>query len=708
MKAVIMAGGKGSRLRPLTWNLPKPMVPLLDRPCMEYIIDLLKRHGITDIAVTIQYLPQAIKGYFGDGSEYGVRLHYFEEETPLGTAGSVKNAQEFLDDTFIVVSGDALTDFNLAQAIDFHTSKQAVATLVMTKVDVPVEYGIVGTDGDGKITRFLEKPSWSEVFSNTVNTGIYVLEPEVLTLFNCGETFDFSKDLFPMLMRNQSALYGYVADGYWSDIGNLVQYRQTQFDMLSGLVDVNIKGNQLSPGIWISESAQIHPSATIAGPAYIGEGTVVAEKATLLPYTVAGRYTRIHPGAQVERTVIWNRAVIGPSATLQGTTVCSGVKVGVDVRLQENTAIGEKSRIGDKADVHPNVKIWPNRYIESETIQRSSLIWGKTAARSLFEKNGISGIPNLDVTPEFVSKVAAAYAACLPQGAVVTVSSDDEPYSSVIKYSAISSLLAAGIHVRDLGTLLSPIANYGCRISNANGGIHIYEQHQSSARRVVMRVFDCQGQCLSKEAERKIENAYFQEDYACPDLNQLGHLQTLEQVFQSYLHHLILPIDRPRLRQRKLKVVYGCESASAALLMHKLFEQLGCIGILSPDTAEVLTQTTIALNADVGVYVRENGESLELVTDQGHRLHHLEQDFVWETLRGFHEALAQSMTKSAAPPAIRATAAFAANPDLSLPNRDAFAWTAVLLGYLADTGMTMTQMVAPSISMVNRSPAGIR
>ena len=240
MKAVIMAGGKGTRLRPLTSHLPKPMVPLLDRPCMEYIIDLLKRHGITEIAVTVQYLPQVIRSHFGDGSEYGVSLHYFEEIMPLGTAGSVKNAEAFLDETFLVISGDALTDFDLSQAIAYHREKQALGTLVLTRVEVPLEYGVVMTQEDGRIIRFLEKPSWSEVFSDTVNTGIYVLEPEMLSFFEPEQTFDFSKDLFPLVMKRDLPLYGYVADGYWSDIGNLTQYRETQFDMLNGHVEVDI------------------------------------------------------------------------------------------------------------------------------------------------------------------------------------------------------------------------------------------------------------------------------------------------------------------------------------------------------------------------------------------------------------------------------------------------------------------------------------
>lgn len=212
MKAVILAGGKGTRLRPLTCHLPKPMVPLLNRPCMEYIVELLRDHGITEIAVTVQYMPEVIRSYFGDGSDWSVRLHYFEETVPLGTAGSIKNAQDFLDERFIVISGDALTDFDLSRAAKEHEQKKSLATMVLSRVNEPLEYGIVMTDEHGKISRFLEKPDWSEVFSDTVNTGIYILEPEVLNHIPFDQEYDFSNQLFPDLLKNGASLYGHVSE----------------------------------------------------------------------------------------------------------------------------------------------------------------------------------------------------------------------------------------------------------------------------------------------------------------------------------------------------------------------------------------------------------------------------------------------------------------------------------------------------------------
>ncbi|KAB2954152.1 nucleotidyltransferase family protein [Heliorestis acidaminivorans] len=233
MKAVIMAGGLGTRLKPLTDNLPKPMVPIHGRPAMEYAVMLLKKHGITDIAVTLHYHPKMIMNYFGDGSQFGVRFSYFIEREPLGTAGSVKQAQEFLDETFLVISGDGITDIHLGKVIEFHNQRSSLATMALTQVDDPTQFGIVITDSDGRINRFIEKPKKEEIFSNTVNTGIYALEPEIFSHIPDG-LYDFSKELFPTIMKKQLPFFGVPIKGYWRDIGTIDQYHQVQIDIKNG------------------------------------------------------------------------------------------------------------------------------------------------------------------------------------------------------------------------------------------------------------------------------------------------------------------------------------------------------------------------------------------------------------------------------------------------------------------------------------------
>ena len=232
MQAVVMAGGEGSRLRPLTSNLPKPMLPVANRPLMEHIVELLRKHGFTNIVVTVQFLSSMIRNYFGDGQDIGVSVSYSAEDIPLGTAGSVLNAGPLLSGPFLVISGDALTDLDLSDVVRFHRDRGAAATLVLKRMHDPLEFGIVMTAEDGRIDRFLEKPTWGQVFSDTVNTGIYVLEPEVLDLIPVGQPYDFSSELFPGMLDKGLPLYGYVLDGYWTDVGTTDAYLQAHRDVL--------------------------------------------------------------------------------------------------------------------------------------------------------------------------------------------------------------------------------------------------------------------------------------------------------------------------------------------------------------------------------------------------------------------------------------------------------------------------------------------
>src|SRR5947209_701855 len=239
MKAVVMAGGEGSRLRPLTVHRPKPLVPVVNKPVMQHIVELLKRHGITEIVVTLHYLAEEIESYFGDGSDFGVSLRYTVEDTPLGTAGSVKKAHDLLrDDTFLIISGDALTDINLTEFIRLHREREAEASICLVRVENPLEYGVVITDEEDRIRRFLEKPEWSEVFSDTVNTGIYCIEPSVLETMKAETIYDWSGDIFPRMLKERKGLYGFQVSGYWCDIGSLSAYRQAQIDVLRGKVEV--------------------------------------------------------------------------------------------------------------------------------------------------------------------------------------------------------------------------------------------------------------------------------------------------------------------------------------------------------------------------------------------------------------------------------------------------------------------------------------
>ncbi|MGH2684827.1 MAG: sugar phosphate nucleotidyltransferase, partial [Actinomycetota bacterium] len=308
MKGVVMAGGQGTRLRPLTSNQPKPMLPIVGRPMMEHVLLLLREHGITEVVTTVQFLASVVRTYFGDGTDLGLSLAYATENEPLGTAGGVKNAEHFLDDTFLVISGDQVSDIDLAEAVKFHRDRGAAATVVLKHAENPLEFGIVIVDDDGRIERFLEKPGWGDVFSDTINTGIYILEPELLAQIPAGEEFDFAADLFPLLLEKGFPLYGYIAEGYWADVGTQEAYMEVHRDILDGDVRLDVGGFELRPGVWLGEGAEVDPAAEVEGPAYIGENTRIEAGARIRDHTVMGKGVVVKGGAFLHRAVVHDNA----------------------------------------------------------------------------------------------------------------------------------------------------------------------------------------------------------------------------------------------------------------------------------------------------------------------------------------------------------------------------------------------------------------
>jgi mannose-1-phosphate guanylyltransferase/phosphomannomutase len=276
VKAVIMAGGEGSRLRPLTSNQQKAMLPLANRPMMEHIVRLLKQHGFDELVVTVAFLANSVRTYFGDGSDFGVRMVYATEETPLGTAGSVRNAMDELDEPFLVIAGDVITDIDLGEIVRFHEQRGALATIGLQAREDPLEFGIVITREDGTIERFLEKPTWGQVFSDTINTGIYVLEPEIFDHIEPDRSVDFSNDVFPVLLAEGKPMYGYVMEGYWEDVGTTDAYVRAHRDVLDRKVALELPGTEIKPGVWAGEGTEISERAQLDAPCIVGDHCRVA------------------------------------------------------------------------------------------------------------------------------------------------------------------------------------------------------------------------------------------------------------------------------------------------------------------------------------------------------------------------------------------------------------------------------------------------
>lgn len=615
MKAVIMAGGKGTRLLPMTSKTPKPMVPLLNRPCMEYIIDLLKKHGITNIAVTVQYLPEVMKSYFGDGSAFGVSITYFEETIPLGTAGSIKNCEEFLDDRFIVISGDALTDIDLTEAIDYHVKKEALATLILTRVENPLEFGMVMTDDNGRITRFLEKPTWSEVFSDTVNTGIYILEPRVLSFIPKDQEYDFSKDVFPKLLAEHEALYGMAANGYWSDIGSMEIYRQAQFDMLDGRVNVAIKAQEIAPRIYLEPGVRIDSSVRIEGPAYIGEKSYLQVGASVGAYSVVGTNALISSGAKLTQTILWENIYLAKRSEATGAIICRNTSIYESASVRDGVVIGDHCRIGAKSVINPIVKIWPHKEVEEGATVNTSLIYGTKLTKNLFGNRGIRGVANVEITPEFVSRLASAYAYLLKPGSKIAVSACSHPFAQLLKHSLMTSLCSSGIDTVDFGVTLTPVTRYGIRSFACHGGIHLMMHEQNEEKMMLLEFFDHHGLPISRDYQKRINNAYWQETYARTLTDQLGNLSIEHGVEQAYLKAILGELQADNIRRHRMKVMVEGDQRYLATFLTPFLQQIGVEVIYRP------VQEGIAKHhADLGIQLERNGEQFYLFSETGERI----------------------------------------------------------------------------------------
>src|SRR6185437_1934605 len=419
MKAILMAGGFGTRLRPLTVNIPKPMVPMANRPMMEHIVQLLRENGFDELIVMLYYQPEVIIRHFGDGAAFGVKIQYLRPQADLGTAGCIKFAEKLLKDPFLVISGDLLTDFDLKSAVNAHRDKKAIATLVLTRVANPLDYGVVIVDENKRIQRFLEKPSWGEVFSDTINTGIYLLEPAVLDHIPDGRSFDFSKNLFPLLLEFQAPLYGYIAAGYWKDVGDLSEYRLGHYDLLEGRVAAQLPGRCQRRGgaeLWVGEGTQLGSKTVCEGKVLIGEGCRIEDRVKLSD-CVLGNRAVVRAGSVVSGCVLWDDVSVGPDAQLREALIGNRCRIEERAQIAEGAVVGDDCVIGQGAWVHSNVKIWPHKHVEDGAVLSTSLIWGERWTRRLFSAYGITGLCNREMTPELATRIGAAYGAYLGEGA---------------------------------------------------------------------------------------------------------------------------------------------------------------------------------------------------------------------------------------------------------------------------------------------------
>ena len=625
-----MAGGEGTRLRPLTSNLPKPMMPLANKPMMEHVIDLLRRHGFDEIVVTLAFMPDAIRNHFGDGSEYGVHIQYATEETPLGTAGSVRNAADALDERFLVISGDVLTDIDLGEVVAFHEAKGALATIGLVPVENPLEFGIVITNEDGSVERFLEKPSWGQVFSDTINTGIFVLEPAIFDHIADDRAVDFSSEVFPALLAAGLPLYGAVADGYWEDVGTLEAYVSAHKDILDQKVEVDIPGFEVSGGVWVAEGAEIHPDAVIDGPAVVGDNARVEAGARLGEYAVLGTNVKVRAGAEIHRSIIQDNAYLGEGVRLAGAVVGRACDVRRGARCEDGSVLGDECFIGEDAVIGPGVKVYPFKTVEAAAVVNTSIVWESRGARSLFAGLGVSGLANVDITPEFAARLAMAFGTTLKKDATVVTSRDSSRSARMLKRAMMAGLNSAGVNVSDLEVASIPVTRFQAGRPDNRGGLTV-RLVPHDPQQVEIRFFTNSGADLDDDGRRKVERYFTRQDFRRVLPSEIGDIDFPPRALEHYAVALEACIDVRAVRDAEFKVVIDYGYGTMAFVMPNLLSKLGTevlavnpyvstAGILAFDRAQHADQVAGLVRtsgARLGAVLDPGGEQLTLIDDTG-------------------------------------------------------------------------------------------
>ena len=633
MKAVIMAGGFGTRIHPLTINLPKPMIPLINRPIIEHIIELLKRHGIDDLVLLLYHQPESIKNYFGDGSEFGVHITYVTPLDDFGTAGAVKAASKHLTERFLIISGDLLTDLDLGRALTFHQEHQAKATIALTSVTDPLQFGVVITDKAGRITKFLEKPGWGEVFSDTINTGIYILEPEVLELIPDGENRDWAKDVFPRMLADRDALYGCRLEGYWADIGNPEAYLEACRDILKGRIAVRIDEPPRPSGsrLFISAGAQLDEEARIEGMAVIGDNTRIRGDARISS-CVIGRNCRIDAGVVLENTILWDDVTVRANSRIVGSALCHRVRIGQGVQIEAGVVIADETTVGDEVHIRPDIKIWPRKVIENGATVSANLIWGEKWRKSLFEGALVRGLTNVEMTPEVAARLGTAYGTTLPKGSFVLGGRDAIRSSRMLKRSFVGGLLSAGINVHDARMISLPVLRYKLTTFGEVGAFHFRQSPEDVAATEVI-FFDDEGNEISSSAAKVIERIYFKENFRRAHHTEPGGIDELPRIYDFYREGFLRALDREALKRSAPRIVVDLNHSPAADLLPELLADLGFQvtelnshvhergGDISPPAIELaldqLSRIVVTLGADAGFWLGPSGEKVRIVDATG-------------------------------------------------------------------------------------------
>ena len=635
MKAVVMAGGFGTRIQPLTHSVPKPMLPVLGRPMMEHIMIRLRDVGVTEFVILLYFKPEVVMDYFGDGSDLGVKIDYILPDDDYGTAGAVKKAEHLLDETFMIVSGDLITDFDLNKILRFHEKNHANVTITLTSVPDPLQFGVVITDGDGKIQRFLEKPGWGEVFSDTINTGVYVMEPEVLKAIPENTNYDFSKDLFPGLMDSGETLWGYNASGYWRDVGNPQSYRDVMKDLLAGSVDIKPLGKRkkMGDGIVFAEKGTTVPSdLNVSGTVVLGKNVHVAP-GVKLENVILGDNVRVESGAKLKNITIWHDVLIGEEARLNDAVICNNCSIDRKTKIPHGAILAEHIEVGRGVQFEKDVIVWPNKIIEEASIVSKNVIWGDKYKKSIFEGGQVRGHTNIEFSCEMATKLAEAFASTLPVGAKVFVSRDYHKASRMLKRSFMAGLMSAGIETLNIHFAPSNVLRFILpRQSEAVAGIH-FRQSETNALETEVLFYNADGLSINTNTEKSVERIFFRENFRRVSNEDIGSIEEYPDLIDEYYETFLTMLDTKVIASVKPRLVVDLLFGSTSTVYPEILNAAGIGNVMvnayaddhrlsrMPNTITTsrhdMSRMIRSLDLFGGLLIYPHGMKLEILDEQG-------------------------------------------------------------------------------------------
>ncbi len=631
-----MAGGFGTRIQPLTHSVPKPMLPVVNRPMMEMIVDKLKSAGIDEIIILLYFMPEVIQEYFKDGSDFGVKITYVLPDDDYGTAGALKCAEPYVQgDDVLVISGDLVCDFDLENIIRFHRLKRSKLTITLTSVENPLQFGVVIADEEGRIERFLEKPSWGEVFSDQINTGIYLLNNEIFSAIPAHANYDFSKDLFPALMAKGETLWGCLMEGYWRDVGNPDSYRSVHQEIFEGKAKFDYPAEVIEEKngrLFYAQGVKVSSDLKIKGTVVLGEGVTIG-KGCELHNCVIGEGSVIGERCKIDSSVIWKNVTMGERSSIVNTVIADECVLGEKVRISQGAMIAQGCRIGKNVSFEKDVMVWPGKSIEEGAIVSSHVIWMDKYKASLFKQNSVIGRSNVELSCDIATKLAEAFGSILPVGCTVYTSRDYHKGSRMLKRAFLGGLLGTGVNVVDLQFMPKSVMRHALNLNpSIGGGVH-FQQSLDDSSSTEISFYTADSLPLGNSMVQGVERLFFRENFRRVDVSEIGEIIDKPNLNALYLERMFSLLDRNCFKRSKMYVavdlMYGVTSEVYPQVINALEidniilnaywddKKLSRLYLERDNAKETLGGIVKNLTRDAGFMIYPNGLRLKIATEEG-------------------------------------------------------------------------------------------